>query len=87
MLNLLDEQMLDTAVNHNCSFFLEEIWESNKKFGNFKLKSGSNLGFIYYLRPMIKYKKIEMASEAVKYWVDVYKEEGLFDFLIEMKIC
>ncbi len=35
---------------------------------------------------MIEYKKIEMASEAINYWMEVYKEEGLFDFLLEMDI-
>lgn len=26
-----------------------------------------------------------MASEAIKYWENIYKEEGVFDFLLEAK--
>ena len=86
MNHLLDEELLDIAVFNNCAIFLEEMWDSNKKFGNFKSFNGPKLGFIYYLKPMVKYKKIEMASEAIKYWQDIYKEDGLFDFLLENDI-
>ena len=44
---------------------------------------GSKIGFIHYLKPMIENKKIEMASEAIHYWMDVYKEEAIFDFLLD----
>lgn len=32
---------------------------------------------------MVHHKKIEMASEAINYWVEVYKEEGIFDYLLD----
>ena len=35
---------------------------------------------------MVALKKIEMASDSIKYWIDVYKEEGIFDFLLEHEL-
>ena len=78
--------MIDVAVKNSCIIFLEEVWESQKKYGNVKKYFGTKIGFINYLKPMITYKKLEMASEAIKYWEEVYKEEGIFDYLLDNEI-
>jgi hypothetical protein len=32
---------------------------------------------------MLKHDKLEMASEAIKNWCDAYKEENIFDTLMQ----
>ena len=86
MSHLLTKDLLDLAIKSNCSIFLEEMWENSKKFGGYKSnKNASKLSFINYLYPMLENKKIEMASEAIKYWSEVFREEGIFDILLEYK--
>lgn len=81
----IDEKIIEVAVQNNCHLFLDEVWNGNHTFGNFKTSFGPQISFIHYIKPMITFNKIEMASEAIKFWENVYKEEGVFDYLLENK--
>lgn len=80
----IDETIIDVAVKNDCSLFLEDAWlmdhDSNENAQRFY---ACNVGFISYVRVMIKYKKYEMAAEAIKNWILVWKEESLFDILLD----
>lgn len=86
MTYILTNDLIELAVKNNCSIFLEEIWEESKKFGDYKKnKNTVKLCFVNILVPMIEYKKIQPASDAIKYWSEVYKEEGVFNILLDYK--
>ena len=76
---ILDENIIECAVEGDCTIFLANIWESSKKFNNiFWVK----ISFYKYLLIMLDKEKYKMASEAIKTWPDAYKEENIFELLI-----
>mgnify|MGYP007031265131 CR=1 FL=1 len=58
---VMDEEILDWAVANDGGLFLEEMWESLRKFGNFKNYYAPKISFSKYIEYMLKYKKYEMA--------------------------
>ena len=79
---VLDEDILECAVEGECSIFLADIWESSKNFyglnnSNYSVK----IGFYKYLVIMLEYQKYKMIIEAIKSWHEVYKEENIFELL------
>ena len=79
---LLDEDILECAVEGECSIFLADIWESSKNFyglnnSNYSVK----IGFYKYLVIMLENQKYKMIIEAIKTWHEVYKEENIFELL------
>jgi hypothetical protein len=86
----MDEDILDWAVENEGNLFLEyllnnfrEVWESFRKFGNFRNFYAPKISFSKYIEIMLKHEKLEMASEAIKNWCDAYKEENVFDTLMQ----
>ena len=77
----MDDNILESAVKGDCSFFLGEVWNGIKK-GNYENKNGKNKKFSEYLEVMLKYGKISMASEAIRNWFETYKEDNIFEKLI-----
>jgi hypothetical protein len=57
----LDEQIMKDAVKNDCCLFLEEVWESTRKFGNVKNFYAPKISFSKYIEVMIKEEKFEMA--------------------------
>ena len=78
----LDEKILRCAIKGDCSFFLEEVWESTRKFGNIKNFYAPKISFSKYISVMLDEGKFEMASEAIKNWFEAYKEENVFEILV-----
>ncbi len=79
---LLDENILECAVEGECSIFLTDIWESSQNFyglnnSNYSVK----IGFYKYLLIMLEKKKYKMIIEAIKTWHEAYKEENIFELL------
>ena len=79
---VLDEDILECAVEGECSIFLADIWESSKNFyglnnSNYSVK----IGFYKYLVIMLENQKYKMIIEAIKTWHEVYKEENIFELL------
>jgi hypothetical protein len=58
---VMDEVILDLAVANDGGIFLEEVWESFRKFGNFKNYYAPKISFSKYIESMLKYNKLEMA--------------------------
>jgi hypothetical protein len=58
---MMDEEILEWAVSNDGSLFLEEMWESYRKFGNFKNYYAPKISFSKYIESMLKYNKLEMA--------------------------
>ena len=79
----LDEKILKCAVFRDCSIFLENVWESSKKFGNLKNYYAPKISFSKYIACMLEEGKFEMASEAIKNWYEAYKEENIFELLVD----
>ena len=81
----MDEELMECAVQNDCSIFLEEVWESTRKFGNLKNFYAPKIGFSKFLEVMISNSKYEVASDAIKNWYEAYKEENIFDLLLKHK--
>lgn len=79
----LDEKILRCAVVGDCSFFLEEVWENSRKFGDVKNYSAPKISFSKYISCMLEEGKFEMASYAIKNWRGAYKEENIFEILVD----
>lgn len=73
------------AVKNDCSLFLEEVWESTRKFGNIKNFYAPKISFSKFITCMIEEGKFEMASEAIKNWYEAYKEENVFTILFSYR--
>ena len=78
---LLDEDILECAVEGECSIFLADIWESSKNFYGINNNYSVKIGFYKYLVIMLKYQEYKMIIEAIKTWPEVYKEENVFELL------
>ena len=78
---LLDEDILECAVEGECSIFLADIWESSKNFYGINNNYSVKIGFYKYLVIMLEYQKYKMIIEAIKSWHEVYKEENIFELL------
>lgn len=81
--SFLDEKILNCAVRGECSFFLEEVWDSTKKFGDIQNYSAPKTSFSKYISCMLENEKFEMASYAIKNWIGAYKEENIFEILVD----
>ena len=79
---LLDENIIECAVEGECTIFLADIWETSKKFFGINNIYSVKIGFYKYLTIMLEKGKYKMASEAIKTWHDAYKEENIFELLI-----
>lgn len=79
----LDEEIINCAVIGNCSIFLEDVWESTKKYGNLKNFYTKRITFSTYIQIMLENGKYEMASYAIKNWYDAYKEDGIFEKIVK----
>ena len=79
----LDETILSYAIKNDCQIFLEEVWESTRKFGNIKNFYAPKIPFSKYINIMLDEKKYDMASYAIKNWFEAYKEENVFAILLE----
>lgn len=79
----MDERMLKCAVIGDCSFFLEEVWEVTRRFGNIKNYYAPKISFSNYITCMLNEGKFEMASDAIKNWFEAYKEENIFEILVD----
>ena len=77
---ILDENIIECAVEGECTIFLADIWESSKKF--FGINNTVKISFYKYLIIMLEKGKYKMASEAIKTWTEAYKEENIFELLI-----
>ena len=78
---LLDEDILECAVEGECSIFLADIWESSKNFYGLNNNYSVKIGFYKYCVIMLEHKKYKMIMEAIKNWHEVYKEENIFELL------
>ena len=74
---------MNCAVRGECSFFLEEVWDSTKKFGDIQNYSAPKTSFSKYISCMLENEKFEMASYAIKNWIGAYKEENIFEILVD----
>lgn len=79
----LDEELLETAIKNNCAIFLENIWESSMRFEGLSSIHSAKFNFSLYIEKMIIHQKYEMAREAIKYWSETYKQENVFEVLME----
>ena len=79
---LLDENIIECAVEGECTFFLTNIWESSKQFYGINNIMPVKISFYKYLSIMLERGKYKMASEAIKTWTEAYKEENIFELLI-----
>lgn len=79
----IDEDIIKCAVEGNCSLFLEDVWESTIKYGNLKIKYGKKIPFSQYIQIMLDNNKYDMASYAIKNWYEAYKEESIFERIVE----
>ena len=78
---LLDEDILECAVEGECSIFLADIWESSKNFYGLNNNYSVKIGFYKYLVIMLENQKYKMIIDAIKNWHEVYKEENIFELL------
>ena len=78
----LDENIIECAVEGECTNFLSNIWESSKKFYGINNIFSVKISFYKYLTIMLEKGKFKMASEAIKTWPEAYKEENIFELLI-----
>ena len=78
----LDENILECAVEGECTIFLTNVWESSKQFYGINNIMPVKISFYKYLTIMLERGKYKMASEAIKTWTDAYKEENIFELLI-----
>ena len=78
---LLDEDILECAVEGECSIFLADIWESSKNFYGLNNNYSVKIGFYKYLVIMLENQKYKMIIDAIKNWHEVYKEENMFELL------
>ena len=79
---ILDENIIECAVEGDCTIFLAKIWESSKKFYGINNIFSVKISFYKYLIIMLDKGKYKMASEAIKTWPEAYKEENIFELLI-----
>ena len=80
---ILDENIIECAVEGDCTIFLADIWEISKKFYGINDNYSMKIGFYKYLTIMLEKGKYKMASEAIKTWHEAYKEENIFELLIK----
>lgn len=78
----IDDQILTNAIRGDCSLFLEEVWNNTKQYGSFNTFSSPKLSFSQIIDCMLKEGKWEMASNAIKYWSEPYKEDNVFEILV-----
>ena len=62
---------------------MEEVWENSRKFGDVKNYSAPKISFSKYISCMLEEGKFEMASYAIKNWRGAYKEENIFEILVD----
>ena len=79
---ILDENIIECAIEGDCTIFLAKIWESSKKFYGINNIFSVKISFYKYLIIMLDKGKYKMASEAIKTWPEAYKEENIFELLI-----
>ena len=77
----LDEDILECAIEGECSIFLADIWESSKNFYGLNNNYSVKIGFYKYLVIMLKHQKYKMIIEAIRNWHEAYKEENIFELL------
>ena len=78
---LLDEDILECAIEGECSIFLADIWESSKNFYGINNNYSVKIGFYKYLVIMLEKQKYKMINEAIRTWHEAYKEENIFELL------
>jgi hypothetical protein len=77
----LDEDILECAIEGECSIFLADIWENSKNFYGLNNNYSVKIGFYKYLVIMLKHQKYKMIIEAIRNWHEAYKEENIFELL------
>ena len=55
----------------------------SKKFGDIQNYSAPKTSFSKYISCMLENEKFEMASYAIKNWIGAYKEENIFEILVD----
>jgi hypothetical protein len=64
----MDEDIVEWAIENDGNLFLEyysfnnrEVWESFRKFGNFRNYYAPKISFSKYIDLMLKHEKLELA--------------------------